>query len=92
MRPNTAIFMPSSLGIALGIITPGVSSRNMRGLLSILKPLSPLVVQTEAVALAAALLFSRSDILLIWLMIDDFPTFGVPQAIIHNPTCLYLCL
>lgn len=61
ISPKTAIFKPNSLGITLGIITPGVSIKNINGLLSILKPPMPLVVQTEAVALAVALLFSRSE-------------------------------
>lgn len=57
MRPRTAIFMPNYLGITLGIMTPGVSIKNIRGLFRILKPPMPLVVQTEAVALAVAFLF-----------------------------------
>jgi len=92
MMPNTAIFNPNYFGIWLGIITPGVSIKNISGLFNILNPLIPLVVQTEAVALAAAVLFYKSDMLLIWLIIDDLPTLGVPQAISHNPTWEYLCL
>jgi hypothetical protein len=90
IRPKTAIFMPSYFGMTLGIITPGVSIKNIRGLLRILKPPTCLVVQTEAVALAVAFLFYKSEILLIWLMMEDFPTLGIPQAISHSPTCLYL--
>jgi hypothetical protein len=37
-------------------------------------------------------LFSRSEMLRIWLMIEDLPTLGAPQAMSHNPTCLYFCL
>ena len=92
IRPRTAIFIPSSLGMTLGIITPGLSMRNIRGLFRILKPLTPLVVATEAVALAVAFLLGRSEILLIWFIIDDFPTLGVPQIIAQSPTCLYLCV
>jgi hypothetical protein len=73
-------------------MTPGVSIKNIRGLLSILNPFRPRVVATEAEVLAAAVLFYRSEMFLIWLMIDDLPTLGVPQAMSHNPTCLYLCL
>jgi hypothetical protein len=76
----------------LGIITPGVSIKNIRGLLSILNPLSPRVVATEAEVLAAAVLFYKSEMLLIWLMMEDLPTLGMPQAMSHSPTCLYLCL
>lgn len=56
---------PNYLGITLGIMTPGVSIININGLSNILNPLIPLVVQTDAVAFEAALLFYRSDILLI---------------------------
>jgi len=92
MMPRTAILRPSSLGMELGIITPGVSIRNIKGLFNILKPFMPLVVQTAGVDFAVALLFSRSDIPLSWLIIDDLPTLGVPQVINHSPTWLYLCL
>lgn len=92
IKPKTAIFRPNYFGITLGIITPGVSIININGLSNILNPLIPLVVQTDAVALEAALLFYKSDMLLIWLIIEDFPTFGMPQAINHRPTCLYLYL
>ena len=84
--------MPSYFGITLGIITPGVSTKNIRGLFNILKPERPRVVQTDAEALAVAFLFSRSEMLRIWLMIEDLPTLGAPQAMSHNPTCLYFCL
>lgn len=65
ISPSTAILSPNYLGITLGIITPGESIKYIRGLLSILKPFRPLVVHTAGVALAAALLFYRSDMLLI---------------------------
>jgi len=65
INPKTAIFNPNSFGITLGIITPGVSTINIKGFYKILNPLIPLVVHTDAVALEAALLFYKSDILLI---------------------------
>lgn len=63
--PKTAIFNPSYFWMTLGIITPGVSMRYIRGLLRILNPPTPLVVQTEADVGACAFLFQRSEILLI---------------------------
>jgi len=65
IRPSTAIFIPSYFGITLGIITPGVSTRNIKGLFKILNPFKPFVVATEALAFAVAFLFYKSEMLLI---------------------------
>jgi hypothetical protein len=73
----------------LGTITPGVSTKNIRGFCSILKPFNPFVVATEAVALAAPRLFYKSDIILTWLIIELFPTFGIPHIASHSPTFSY---
>ena len=62
----------------LGIETPGVSIKYIKGFCNILNPLVDLVVQTEAVTLLVFLLFYKSEIFLNWLIIEDFPTFGIP--------------
>ena len=73
----------------LGTITPGESIKYIKGFCKILNPLTPFVVATEAVALAAPDLFYKSDIILIWLMILLLPTFGIPQIANHKPTFSY---
>ena len=64
MMPNSASFRPSSLGMILGIDTPGESTKNINGFSKILNPFVPFVVQTEAVTLLAVLLFYRSEMFL----------------------------
>jgi hypothetical protein len=51
--------------MTLGIITPGVSIKNIKGWFNILKPPIPRVVPTEADVLAVAFFFYKSEILLI---------------------------
>ncbi len=74
----------------LGTITPGESIRNIKGFWRILNPLTPFVVATDAVAFAAPVLFFKSDIMRTWLIIELFPTFGIPHIASHNPTFSYL--
>jgi hypothetical protein len=49
-------------------------------------------VHTNSVTLFAERLFYKSEMLRSWLRIEDFPTFGIPYAINHVPTCLRLLL
>jgi hypothetical protein len=86
INPTKAIFNPSEGWILLGTITPGESTRNIKGFWRILNPANDLVVATEAVDLAAPFLFYKSEIILIWLIIELFPTFGMPHIPSQSPT------
>lgn len=70
----------------LGTITPGESIKNINGFCSILNPLIPFVVATDAVDFAAPVLFYKSEIILTWFIILLLPTLGIPQIANHNPT------